>query len=78
MVKATKNELVFKVRYQQQNKYDRLREYLGLKKTNDILDRLLEGYGEQIHPNILFETAEIDFNVFTKVTDKEKTFILMR
>lgn len=72
MVKATKDELIFKVRYQQQNKYDRLREYLDLKKTNDILDKLLEDYGQQIHPNILFETAEIDFNVFTKVTDKRK------
>ena len=72
LVKATKKEVVFKIRYKEQNKYDRLREYLELKKTADIQDKLIENYSSDIHPNIYFEDTTLDFEVFTRVTDARK------
>lgn len=72
MVKVTKDEVVFKIRYQEQNKYDRLKTYLDIDKNNEIIDLLLENYGKQIHPNISFEQTEMDFDVFTRKTDQRK------
>jgi len=72
LIKATKKEVVFKIRYKEQNKYDRLREYLELKKTADIQDKLIENYSEDIHPNIYFEDTTLDFEVFARVTDARK------
>jgi adenine specific DNA methylase Mod len=72
LIKATKKEVVFKIRYKEQNKYDRLREYLDLKKTADIQDKLIENYSEDIHPNIYFEDTTLDFEVFARVTDARK------
>jgi adenine specific DNA methylase Mod len=72
LVKATKKEVVFKIRYKEQNKYDRLREYLELKKTADIQDKLIENFSDDIHPNIYFEDTKLDFEVFTRVADARK------
>lgn len=69
MVKATKDEVVFKIRYQEQSKYDKLKEYTGIKSKND-LPELLEKFGTQIHPNVFFEPTEMDTSIFT--TKKEQ------
>lgn len=72
MVKATKDEVVFKIRYQENNKYDRLKTYLGLDKNNDIIDKCIDEYGSDLHPNIVFENTGIDQTVFDKKGDQRK------
>lgn len=72
LVKATKEEVVFKVRYSKQNNYGRLREYLELEKISDIQDKLIENYKKDIHPSIYFEDTTLDFKVFTKVTESRR------
>ncbi|MEX0906168.1 MAG: site-specific DNA-methyltransferase [Balneolaceae bacterium] len=72
LVKAIKEEVVFKIRYKEQNSYDRLREYLDLKKTTEIQDTLIENYSSDLHPHIIFEPTELDFEVFTTKTDSRK------
>lgn len=72
LTKATKDEVIFKVRYQENNKYDRLKEYLDLKSNNDIIDKCLDEYGTSIHPNIVFAKTELDPTVFERKTDSRK------
>jgi len=72
MVKATKGEVVFKIRYQENNKYDRLKIYLELDKNNDIIDKCIEEYGTNLHPNIVFEESIIDRNTFHRKGDQRK------
>ena len=72
MVKATKDEVVFKIRYQENNKYDRLKTYLDLDKNNDIIDKCIDEYGSDLHPNIVFENTGIDQSVFNKKGDQRK------
>jgi adenine specific DNA methylase Mod len=72
LTKATKDEVIFKVRYQENNKYDRLKEYLELKNNNDIIDKCLDEYGASIHPNIVFAKTELDPTVFERKTDSRK------
>lgn len=72
LVEASKKEIVFKVRYKEQNKYDRLRNYLNFKKQNKIFDVLIQEYGNDVHPNIFFEPTTLDFDVFNRVTDARK------
>lgn len=72
MVKATKDEVVFKIRYQENNKYDRLKTYLDLNKNNDIIDKCIDEYGTDLHPNIVFENTGIDQTVFDKKGDQRK------
>ena len=72
MVKATKDEVVFKIRYQENNKYDRLKTYLDLDKNNDIIDKCIDEYGSDLHPNIVFENTGIDQTVFDKKGDQRK------
>ncbi len=72
MVKATKDEVVFKIRYQENNKYDRLKTYLDLDKNNDIIDKCIDEYGSDLHPNIVFEKTGIDQTVFDKKGDQRK------
>ncbi len=72
MVKATKDEVVFKIRYQENNKYDRLKTYLDLDKNNDIIDKCIDEYGSDLHPNIVFEKTGIDQSVFNKKGDQRK------
>jgi len=72
MVKATKDEVVFKIRYQENNKYDRLKTYLDLDKNNDIIDKCIDEYGTDLHPNIVFENTGIDQTVFDKKGDQRK------
>ena len=71
MVKATKKEVVFKIRYQEQSKYDRLKDYAGIKSKND-LPELLENYGKDIHPNIFFKPTEMQTSVFTLKKDQKE------
>lgn len=72
MVKATKDEVVFKIRYQENNQYDRLKTYLGLDKNNDIIDKCIDEYGTDLHPNIVFENTGIDREIFDKKGDQRK------
>ena len=72
IVKATKEEVVFKIRYQENNKYDRLKEYLGLDKNNDLIDKCLDEYNSSLHPNLIFEKTQIDQTVLDKKTDSRK------
>lgn len=72
MVKATRDEVIFKIRYQENNKYDRLKTYLDLDKNNDIIDKCIDEYGTDLHPNIVFENTGIDQTVFNKKGDQRK------
>jgi len=76
MVKATKGEVVFKIRYQENNKYDRLKTYLELDKNNDIIDKCLDEYGSDLHPNIVFENTDIDRATFDKKGDQRKCLFI--
>jgi len=69
MVKATKDEVVFKIRYQEKSKYNKLKEYTGITSKND-LPELLKNFGTKIHPNVFFEPTEMDTSIFT--TKKEQ------
>lgn len=72
LTKAKKNEIIFKVRYKNQNDYSRLRKYLQEKKKRKLFDKLIENYGKDVHPHIIFESSDLDFEVFTNVTDSRK------
>lgn len=72
MVKATKDEVVFKIRYQENNKYDRLKTYLDLDKNNDIIDKCIDEYSSDLHPNIVFENTGIDRDIFVRKGDQRK------
>jgi len=62
-------KVTFKVRYQEQTKYDRLKEYLHIDKPNDIKDYLLENFGSTEHGNIFFVENNIDKTTFTRKGD---------
>jgi adenine-specific DNA-methyltransferase len=72
MVKATKEDVIFKVRYQENNKYDRLKDYLKLDKSTDLLDKCLDEYGTSLYPNLIFAITEIDKNIIDKKIDSRK------
>lgn len=72
MVKATKNEVIFKIRYQENNKYDRLKDYLGLDKNIDLVDKCLDEYGSTLYPNLIFEKNEIDQTIIDTKADSRK------
>jgi len=76
MVKATKGEVVFKIRYQENNKYDRLKTYLELDKNNDIIDKCIDEYGTTLHANIVFENTDIDRTTFDKKGDQRKCLFI--
>jgi adenine-specific DNA-methyltransferase len=76
MAKATKDEVVFKIRYQENNKYDRLKTYLELDKNNDIIDKCLDEYGTALHANIVFENTGIDRITFDKKGDQRKCLFI--
>lgn len=61
--------LTFKVRYQEQLKYDRLKEYLEIEKPNDIKDYLIENYDNKIHKNVNVIKNNIERDMFTKKGD---------
>lgn len=63
------NKLTFKVRYQEQTKYDLLKEYLEIDKPVDIKDHLLENYEQPIHGSIKFIRNNIDREVFSRKGD---------
>ncbi len=78
LIKATKEEVIFKIRYQEGNRYDRLKEYVEVEieketqKQNAILDRLLDEFETPIHPNLVFAKTDIDRSVFASRTDSRK------
>jgi len=76
LVKATKEEVVFKIRYQESNKYDKLKEYLNLDKNNDILDKCLDKYDTELHSNIIFAKTDIDRTVIDGKTDRRKCLFI--
>ena len=76
LVKATKEEVVFKIRYQESNKYDRLKEYLEIEKNNDLIDKCLDEYGSDLHPNLIFAKTDIDRSVIDKKTDNRKCLFI--
>lgn len=76
MVKATKGEVVFKIRYQENNKYDRLKTYLEFDKNNDIIDKCIDEYGTTLHANIVFENTDIDRTTFDKKGDQRKCLFI--
>ncbi len=76
LLKATKEEVVFKIRYQESNKYDRLKDYLELDKNNDLIDKCLDDYGTDLHPNIIFANTDIDRTVIDKKTDSRKCLFI--
>lgn len=76
LVKATKEEVIFKIRYQESNKYDRLKDYLELDKNNDLIDKCLDDYGTDLHPNIIFANTDIDRIVIDKKTDSRKCLFI--
>lgn len=76
LVKATKEEVVFKVRYQESNKYDRLKDYLELDKNNDLIDKCLDDYASDLHPNIIFVKTDIDQSIIDKKTESRKCLFI--
>lgn len=72
LVKATNNSIGFKVKYVESNSYDRIREYLNLSKTNEILDVCIEEFEGNLHPHIFFDANEIDRSLITSKTDVKK------
>lgn len=76
LVKATKEEVVFKIRYQEANKYDRLKEYLDIDKNNDLIDKCLDEYRTALHPNIIFANTIIDRTVITSKTESRKCLFI--
>lgn len=72
LVKADDKEIVFKVKYQESNSYDRIKEYLDIDKNNDILDTCFEKYGESLHGQIAFDKCELDKDVFIRKGDIRK------
>jgi len=76
LVKATKEEVIFKIRYQESNKYDRLKDYLELDKNNDLIDKCLDDYGTDLHSNIIFAKTDIDRTVIDKKTDRRKCLFI--
>lgn len=69
LVDVQPKKLTFKVRYQEQSKYDRLKEYLEIEKPNDIKDHLIDNYDNPIHGNVNVIKNNIDKNIFTKKGD---------
>lgn len=69
LVDVQPKKLTFKVRYQEQAKYDRLKEYLEIEKPNDIKDHLIENYDDSIHGNVTTIQNNIDRSVFSKKGD---------
>lgn len=76
MVEASKKEVSFKVRYQENNQYDRLKEYLELDKNNDLIDKCIEEYGTALHPSLVFVETGIDRAVIDKKTDSRKCLLI--
>lgn len=72
LVKADDKEIVFKVKYQESNNYDRIKEYLDIDKNNDILDTCFEKYGESLHGQIAFDKCDLDKDIFTRKGDIRK------
>lgn len=72
LVKASQKEIVFKIRYHENNQYDRLKKYLKLNKNNDIIDQCLEEFGAKIHPNILFENTSLKRTIIDRKTESRK------
>lgn len=58
----TNERVTFKVVYQDNSnsKWDRLKEYTGLSKPEDIRKHLAEQFGSSIHPNIVFKDNAFD------------------
>lgn len=69
LVNAASKEITFKVRYREQNSYDRIKDYLNLDKNNDIIDACIEGYATSLHSSIAFADTNIDRTLFSKKTD---------
>lgn len=69
LVDVQAKKLTFKVRYQEQTKYDRLKEYLEIEKPNDIKDHLIDNYDNPIYGNVNVIKNNIDRNIFTKKGD---------
>ncbi|HTO17387.1 MAG TPA: site-specific DNA-methyltransferase [Edaphocola sp.] len=76
MVEASKKEVIFKVRYQENNQYDRLREYLEIDKSNDLIDKCIKEYGVALHPSLVFEDTGIDRAVIDRKTDSRKCLLI--
>ncbi|MFW6046501.1 MAG: site-specific DNA-methyltransferase [Candidatus Woesearchaeota archaeon] len=72
LAKATKEEVIFKIRYQENNQYDRLKEYLDINKNNDIIDKCLDEYDSNLHPHVVFEKTELDHSVIHRKGDQRK------
>ena len=69
LVDVQSKKLTFKVRYQEQTKYDRLKAYLEIEKPNDIKDHLIANYDNAIHGNVNVLKNNIDRSLFTKKGD---------
>ncbi len=76
LVKANKEEVVFKIRYQESNKYDRLKEYLESDKNNDLIDKCINEYDTELHPNIIFANTELDRSILDRKTDSRKCLFI--
>lgn len=76
LVKTAKDGVIFKVRYQEDNKFDRLKKYLVIDKTNDIIDKCIDEYGTELHPNIIFAETDIDRTVINTKTDSRKCLFI--
>lgn len=76
MVEASKKEVTFKVRYQENKQYDRLKEYLESDKNNDLIDKCIEEYGAALHPSLVFEDTGIDREVIDRKTDSRKCLLI--
>jgi len=69
LVDTQQKKLIFKVRYQQQTKFDRLKEYLNIENNDKTKDYLLENYASSDHGNINIVQNNIDRTVFTRKGD---------
>lgn len=76
LIKANKEEVIFKIRYQESNKYDRLKEYLELDKNNDLIDKCLDEYNTDLHSNIIFVKTDLDQSVIISKTESRKCLFI--
>ena len=69
LVDVQLKKLTFKVRYQEQTKFDRLKEYLEIEKPNEIKDHLIANFDNPIQGNINVLKNNIDRSLFNKKGD---------
>ena len=76
LTEVQKDKVKFKVRYKTNNDFSRLKEILELDKNNDIIDYLLDNYGSNENPEIIYSPTTLNRDFFTKKGDKRKNLYI--